>query len=266
MSIEPLLARPVAVAILVAHPDDEVIGAGAQLPNLPSVHIIHTSDGAPRNMVDAMAHGFSTRQAYARARRDELTAALNLAGVDPGRCREIGLADQETSLHLADLARQVSELLRELRPSVVLTHPYEGGHPDHDATAFSAHAARALLEKDGIAPPGLIELASYHARDGQMEAGAFLPSEESEVTSIDLNERQRELKRRMMDCFTTQQEMLRAFPVGVERFRPAPRYDFSRPPHPGPLLYEHFDWGMQGDRWRALAREAASALHISTAI
>jgi hypothetical protein len=54
--------------------------------------------------------------------------------------------------------------------------------------------------------------------------------------------------------------MLRRFPVDEERFRAAPVYDFSQPPHAGKLLYEHFNWGMTGERWRSLAAGAAQAL------
>ena len=34
------------------------------------------------------------------------------------------------------------------------------------------------------------------------------------------------------------------FPIAIERFRPAPDYDFTQPPHEGRLFYENYDWGM----------------------
>jgi hypothetical protein len=43
-------------------------------------------------------------------------------------------------------------------------------------------------------------------------------------------------------------------------FRPAPDYDFSQPPHSGKLYYEHFDWGMSGERWRLFAAGARRTL------
>lgn len=52
----------------------------------------------------------------------------------------------------------------------------------------------------------------------------------------------------------------RSFPIDVERFREAPEYDFTQPPHEGRLHYEYFDWGMTGDRWRSLASEAEMVL------
>ena len=46
----------------------------------------------------------------------------------------------------------------------------------------------------------------------------------------------------------------------AERFRPAPNYDFTRPPHAGQLFYEKFNWGMTGEQWRALAGRALQRL------
>ncbi len=45
----------------------------------------------------------------------------------------------------------------------------------------------------------------------------------------------------MLACFRTQAAILSHFDRQAERFRPAPAYDFTAPPHPGPLNYE--DWG-----------------------
>jgi hypothetical protein len=35
--------------------------------------------------------------------------------------------------------------------------------------------------------------------------------------------------------------------------RPAPLYDFTKPPHAGKLWYESLGWSMTGRRWRELA-------------
>lgn len=244
-------------AIVAAHPDDEVIGAGSRMARFRNCSIIHVTDGAPRNMRDAAALGFSTREAYAAARSEELAAALDVSGIGPVQMRRAGFVDQEASLHLPDLTRWLSAILHELQPELILTHAYEGGHPDHDATCFAVHAACSRVRHPS---PAVIEFTSYHERDGEMEVGEFLPGNGSKSGTVVLTNEERERKRRMFECFATQQHVLRGFPIHVERYRVAPHYDFRQSPHPGRLFYERFDWGMTGERWRMLAGSALESL------
>jgi N-acetylglucosamine malate deacetylase 2 len=255
-----------ATAIIVAHPDDEVVGVGARLPRLRQAVFIHVTDGAPRDLHDATAAGFATRLDYARARRRELTAALALAGIKPEQTRELGCVDQEAALQLVDLSRRAAAMLRELQPEVVITLPYEGGHPDHDATAFAVHAACRLLESQHMPPLALIEMTSYHNSPIGIEVCDFLPSSGCEATTLVLSEAERDFKRRLFACFPTQQRTLSLFPIAIERFRLAPRYRFTQPPHQGALFYEHFPWGMTGERFRCLARQAMVVMGIAGAI
>ncbi|HLI82454.1 MAG TPA: PIG-L deacetylase family protein [Bryobacteraceae bacterium] len=251
------------VLVVAAHPDDETIGCGGLLGRLRDPLILHVTDGAPRNLADAHRAGFELREDYAQARRMELRNALELAGIREEQTRSFDIPDQEASLDLTVLATRVADVLRQVRPAAILTHPYEGGHPDHDATAFAVHAACALVP----AAPDIYEFTSYHAafhsrQAGELEMGQFLiDSEPGEA--VQLTDLERERKRRMIECFATQLEMLRRFPLDIERFRPAPVYTFIEPPHPGKLFYENFDWGMTGERWRRLAAEALEELVVA---
>ena len=64
----------------------------------------------------------------------------------------------------------------------------------------------------------------------------------------------------MFDHFTSQKTLLKTFPIEVERFRQAPRYLFTVPPHEGELDYERLCKKMTGAEWRANADKALQML------
>jgi N-acetylglucosamine malate deacetylase 2 len=107
-------------------------------------------------------------------------------------------------------------------------------------------------------------MTSYHLGPEGLHAGDFLPDVQADArgVTIELTPEECADKRALLACFASQKDTLRWFRVDVERFRPAPRYDFLRPPHAGPLFYEQHAWGMTGSRFRELAAQALEQLQL----
>lgn len=159
--------RPIKqkLALVVAHPDDETVGAGGSLHLMRDLLLIHVTDGAPRQLGDFAREGFASPEAYGAAREAELAAALALSGASPQRL-SLGIPDQEASRAIPAIAARLREIFRAHGIQAVLTHAYEGGHPDHDAVALAVH----------LAGGDVFEFAGYHAGPGgALVTGAFLP-------------------------------------------------------------------------------------------
>lgn len=248
--------RSLRILVLAAHPDDETIGASVLLSRFPQSLVAFLTDGAPRDtkLWSAGVHG--SREDYAGTRRQEAFRALDCVRIPAQHIVWLGGVDQEAAFEMGMLAEQFAKLVREMRPEIVITHAYEGGHPDHDAGAVVARIATSSLEP----PPVVLEMASYHARNGRCVTGEFLNSETRSELCFELLTEDRERKRQMMSAYASQRLVLENFPIDRERLRLAPEYDFGEPPHPGKLWYECMGWPMTSARWRELATSALAGL------
>jgi LmbE family N-acetylglucosaminyl deacetylase len=246
--------------LVFAHPDDETVALGARLGRFAAAHFVYVTDGAPRNEQDSRWHGFASWRDYRAARFRELETLLASAGISSATHECLDLPDQEASLHLDALSMRLADLIARHAPEVIFTHPYEGGHPDHDACAFAVHHAVGLRPWPGGQPPLIIEGAFYNAGAGG--PGAFLPHPANvPVVEYRLTAQEQQRKLDRIHCFETQRETLGGFPLEWERFRIAPPYDFCLPPHSPPLLYDRHPWGMTSQRFIQLAREAEELLY-----
>ena len=241
------------VLILVAHPDDETLAFGGEMEHWPDCVVAHTTNGSPDDLSFAREAGFSTADAYRDARRRELSCALAELGGRRTFCLE--LPDQHSWHDLAALTLSVRDLIQALRPAAVMTHSYEGGHPDHDAAAFAVQHACTSLDSPA---PERIEAPFYNRYGGRFRVNEFLPGPPGIEVQLDPETCAR--KERMFACFASQQHVLAPFSRTLERYRPAPRYDFARPPHDGPLNYETLGWGITSNDWIEAAHRAEQQL------
>lgn len=241
----PLL--PLKTVVIVAHPDEETLCCGALLPRLTDLTIVHVTDGAPRAPADARRRGFGHWAEYARARRRELERAATIACVPIPSLKSLGLPDQGAALRLATLTRAVLGFIAGA--DLVLTHAFEGRHPDIDAIAFAVAAARGRMR--GRRPAAIEMPLCRQEQPGDSVARLWLTPAE------------RARKARMLAEFVTQQETLLAFGVRDEFYRIAPERDFTQPPEE--VLYDQFDCGMTGGRFAQLARAARGELGLDAA-
>lgn len=237
------VAEPVAV--VVAHPDDESLWAGAALRLLDNATLIHLTDGAPSDMADALRLGFASREDYRAARAAELEAALAALAVAPRRIA-YDIADQQVADDLAGLAARLTADLAGM--AAVITHPYEGGHPDHDAAAFAVALA-------GVAEH--IEFACYPTVDGRRAFGRFWPDPGCPECVAPFDAATRDAVHAAIAAHESQAGVIGDWRPDCARYRHAPAYEFAAPPPPGLALYDGFGWAITAREFCARAWAAA---------
>lgn len=244
--------------VVIAHPDDEVLALGGRLPRFHDAYFLQVTDGAPLDGIDCANHGFDSLETYRRARQKEVNTAFEKAGIPLDRKIELNIPDQQAAFHLELLIESIRFLLKENTLRAVITHPYEGGHPDHDACAFAVCSAVQSLPY-GTPKPLIVEATFYHAGPKGIETNCFLAKPQSAASFVRrLSEDEHQLKQELLACFSSQQDVLQYFSIETEQYRIAPVYDFSRPPHPGCLFYERYFRGINGQHFCKLASAASS--------
>lgn len=248
------------VAVVVAHPDDESIAFGAQLARFPGGMVVHVTDGAPENPKEWGSKGFETREEYADARKQELASALDIAG-HTGLRTSLGVPDQQAPLTLAQNAERLAVLFLEQKTKFVLTHSYEGGHPDHDATAFAVHAAKALLKKRGV-EIFVIEAPVYRGEGSEIVWQDFASCDEVETLRLPLTEEEGVLKERMFAAHGSQHDTFSKVSIEAEWLRVAPAYNFQELPNNGMLSRIFTRTGISSEKWLELTGDALKKLGL----
>ncbi len=256
------LTHPPRCSVIVAHAADEIFGAGCLISKLMDVTILHATEGVGVEL-DPSGPRLLPNDISEQLHR-ECVAALALAHVPENKIVDFSLQQYALPQNLTFITRKIKSFLQESQPDIILTHPYEGGHPDHDAIAFATHAALRILNENGFKPPALFEMALYPSGEPIAKVPEFLSRMESESTTLLLDQQSQQLKQRMYNCLRTQLDLAVASPSNFERFRRPPDYDFTRLPHEGKLHYERFDWALSPGEWHALSTRALLQLFPET--
>lgn len=193
------------VAVLVAHPDDETLGAGGLIA-------LTARQGVPVRVVLATdgenSHPGSPTHAppqLAAIRRAETDAALRCLG-DGVEIVRLGLPDGALTAHSAELADRAAPLLDGA--THVVTTMAGDGHPDHEACA----AAVASLAGGR---PGVVRwqfpVWAWHWADPDTDA---VPWEHLAV--LELDDDARAAKRAALDAYVSQHAPLSPDPADRE--------------------------------------------------
>jgi len=236
--------------VVAAHPDDETISAGGSIADAERITLVHVTDGSGLRG-HAPRIGFPSRQAYARARREEVCHAFSLVPLEKDFI-ELGVRDQRAAFAIAAIAKSLRLLFLDRKPDLILTHAFEGTHPDHDATAMAVHLASRTL----ATPVRLFEMAGYTNTGGKGIYGSFLPRGDVETVSVTLRPDASKRKKAMLAEFFSQKIANQPIPLDIENFRPASQYQFTSTPYTGLPFYEQQRLGMTRRVWRILAQRA----------
>jgi N-acetylglucosamine malate deacetylase 2 len=221
--------------VLAAHPDDEAISCGALLQRMKHPFVVFATDGSPQDKFFWERYG--SRERYAEVRRQEAAAAMAAVGVSDYAFAELA-EDQQLFQNLPVAAERLRSIVIRFKPDAILTSAYEGGHPDHDSCAFLAAESGAST---GIP---IFEAPLYNRLEGVGRKQEFIIGASGDRLVMSEPERMR--KARMFASYESQGDLLGFFDVDRELFRKQHAYDFGRPPHPGRLNYELWQWPMTG--------------------
>ena len=222
---------------MVAHPDDETLGCGGLCQRVSSAVLLHATNGVPDDPRFFAQKGFDSAEAYSHRRVEELDCALTKLPTGRHTRIMLGLGDQELHLHLPALVRLLTDHLRTSGATTIVTHAFEGGHPDHDVLAFCAAVAARQL---GDLP--VFEMPLYRAEGGRTALQSFPETSPTTVETLMLTPDEVGIKEQMLRCFSSQQRLTQRFAPAIERFRAMPAHDFSSPPNGGDVLYDRFGW------------------------
>lgn len=150
------------VLAVMAHPDDAELLCGATLAKC--------ADRGLRTGVIDLTRGEAGTRGTPELRAQEAAAAAEVLGLRARR--NAGLPDAQLVNNPA-ARRRVAELIRELRPRVVITHWTQGRHPDHRVAAELTRDACFLAGLRGLDAEGTAfrPFAVVHATAFREDAG-----------------------------------------------------------------------------------------------
>jgi LmbE family N-acetylglucosaminyl deacetylase len=189
--------------IIAPHPDDEVIGAGGLIQRVAArggdVRVVFVTAGEnnpwPQRVLQRKwLITAADREAWGTMRRNEAVKSLAVLGAPGHAPIFLGFPDQQIARMAREGDQRLSDILRgiiaDFQPSLLVSTSAQDFHADHRAVAYFAHhAVRGIGDN---AP----EIVTYVVHgEGAPHRLHF---------SLLLTEREREQKRRAIECHVSQ--------------------------------------------------------------
>jgi LmbE family N-acetylglucosaminyl deacetylase len=237
------------VLVFAAHQDDEVLGLGLTLArhrhNGDRVTVVFTTNGAGANWKVSNA----VKRAVAAVRFKEACEALAVISIEAAGIVCLGFPDGGLHRYIPEASGDIATLIRAILPDTIYVHAIEGGHVDHDVTAFVVQEVSARLRIEPV-----FEWAEYNSdapagrplADARFASDPYVPDFECVATPSDPSALTS--KQQMLAQYASQAISIRYYPFRSEILRKA------RPIHLLPRL-AHFTRLPQG-RLRSLIGRA----------
>jgi hypothetical protein len=228
------LADVTRFLVLAPHPDDEVVGCAVAIRHLiaggDTGFVLYLTTGVPAaaTLWPWQRHDHAARVARRRAEAEAVARDLALTplGFQPWPSRTLKDHIDET----IDLVRAIVD---EKYIDELWVPAWEGAHQDHDVANFIAAQLQTVCR--------VIEFAEYNFAGGQVRAGIFTASNGHERV-LSLSDEEQRWKTGLLQHYRSERANLAHCRVGQESLRPLATYDYTQPPHDGPLFYERFQW------------------------
>ena len=247
------------ILLLAPHPDDEVVGCAAAIARARArgarIFTLYLTTGLPAREV-AWRWQRADHEARVRRRRCEALRAAARLHIYP--LEFMSWPARQLKQHLDEAHALIEAHLGASAADTIWTPAYEGGHQDHDVTSFLASQFKREV--------AVIEFAEYNAapidlgtlkgsrppRDGLGRAKLALPRRarrsnlfpfpSATETILNLSREEAAAKARALALYRSERKNLRHIGLACESFRPIGDHDYLRPPHPGLLFYQRFQW------------------------
>ncbi len=172
-------------------------------------------------------------------RANESRNAMRALGVDPGSLTFFTSVDGDVISSVSELRTPVTALIQDFKPTRVVTHAFEQGHIDHDATNLLVN----LCFKGPV-----FEAPYYHTYLAKFPKLYCFSTPEGEETTP-LSAQERSMKKRLVRMYPSQTvrrnvivyELVHTMTMRkpplfqLERLRRQTHTDFLRPNHPEPM-------------------------------